>query len=160
MADNYLEKRMEEYRAGKLAPKVRRVVHTSSAPVDGALILNFPMLNVVIIGGGIALLSETVRRFRSVGARVAICHSDNRLCTPLAQSCSCRYYPFDENDASRREAVLADVEERWGGVDVAVDLRECQDEEVAREMAENMAMLTVIHSHPRLAIEGSYEFGL
>lgn len=52
MADNYLEKRMEEYRAGKLAPKSRVVVHAAGAKREpGDFTLSFPKLNAVVIGG-------------------------------------------------------------------------------------------------------------
>lgn len=155
MADNYLENRMEEYRAGKLAPKTRRVVHVQS---EGDMVLNFPELNALIIGGNHALISETVKHFRAVGARVALCHSDKKSYNTLAQNYGCRYYPFDENNEGCRMKVLDDLDERWGGLDTIIDLREGIDMEITPEMADDMATLMVIHSHPRFAFAGLIEW--
>ena len=64
MADNYLEKRMEEYRAGKLAPKSRVVVHAAGAKREpGDFTLSFPKLNAVVIGGPTELAGMLVRIF-------------------------------------------------------------------------------------------------
>ena len=41
MADNYLEKRMEEYRAGKLAPKSRVVYASGAKREPGEFALTF-----------------------------------------------------------------------------------------------------------------------
>lgn len=149
MADNYLEKRMEEYRAGKLAPKSRVVVHAAGAKREpGDFTLSFPKLNAVVIGGPTELAGMFVRIFRGVDASVALCHSDSKRCTPLAQASGCRYYPFDPADVSKLERVIDDVTARWGGADVVVDLRGVEDEAEGDEAAA-LAELVMIHAHPK-----------
>lgn len=130
MADNYLEKQMEDYRAGKLAPKTR-AVHVTSAPLrnPGDFVMAFPQLRVVLLGGDVRLVEVLARMFRDVECRVALCSPDSKSFTPLAQSTGCRYYPFDPAIEAKRLAVIYDLTDRWGGVDVVVDLREAEGSE-------------------------------
>lgn len=145
MADNYLEKRMEDYRAGKLAPK-RQVVHVPVAKKSGDFCLSFDSMNVIVLGGCFELASAVVEAFRKVDCRVALCHTDEKNCRGLSQRSGCRYYPFDPCDEERRDYMVDDVEARWGGVDVVIDLRgvgACPSERV-----EDTATLMLLHSHP------------
>lgn len=130
MADNYLEKQMEDYRAGKLAPKTR-AVHVASAPSrnPGDFVMAFPQLRVVLLGGEVRFVEVLARLFRNVECRVALCSPDSKSFTPLAQSTGCRYYPFDPAIEAKRFAVFDDLTDRWGGVDVVVDLREAKESE-------------------------------
>lgn len=145
MADNYLEKRMEEYRAGKLAPK-RQIVHVPVSKKSGDFCLSFDCLNVIVLGGFFALASAVVEAFRKVDCRVALCHASEKECRVLAQRSGCRYYPFDPCDEERRDYVVDDLEARWGGVDVIVDLRSVDD--CPSERVDDTATLMLIHSHP------------
>lgn len=130
MADNYLEKQMEDYRAGKLAPKMRGV-HVASAPSrnPGDFVMTFPQLRVVLLGGDVRFVEVLARLFRNVECRVALCSPDSKSYTPLAQSTGCRYYPFDPAIEAKRFAVIDDLTARWGGVDVVVDLRKAKESE-------------------------------
>lgn len=146
MADNYLERRMEEYRAGKLVPK-RRAVSGSVSRKEGDFILSFDSMNVIVLGGSLLFASAVVEVFRKVNCRVALCHSEEKKCRELAQRSGCRYYPFDPDDGERRDYVIDDVMDRWGSVDVVVDLR-AVDGAVEGELADNIAKLILLHSHP------------
>lgn len=127
MADNYREKRMEEYRAGRLAPRTRVVARGGVVRREkGEFVVEFPQMRVVVLGGGIGLAEAVAKAFRTVDCQVALCHADSRSLTPFAQRHGLRYYPFDA--AEKWERVIDDVTARWGGVDVVVDLRECSDE--------------------------------
>lgn len=168
MADNYLEKQMEDYRAGKLAPKTR-AVHVASAPSrnPGDFVMMFPQLRVVLLGGDVRFVEVLARLFRDVECRVALCSPDSKSFTPLAQSTGCRYYPFDPAVEAKRLAVIDDLTARWGGVDVVVDLREAKESEESElseeseqsKMAESsvssdesirsLATLLFLHSHPQ-----------
>lgn len=150
MADNYLEKRMEEYRAGKLAAKSRTMVHTA-APKHGPgdFTLEFPQLRVAVIGGPVELVEALVRAFRGVDCQVAVCHGDRKRCTQLAQATGCRYYPFDPADGAKRAAVVDDMTVRWGGADVVADLRGIDSAPDGDGDAAALAELVVIHAHPR-----------
>ncbi|MCM1092652.1 MAG: SDR family oxidoreductase [Lachnospiraceae bacterium] len=145
MADNYLEKRMEEYRAGKLAPK-RQIIHVPVSKKSGDFCLSFECLNVIVLGGCFELASAVVEAFRKVDCRVALCHDAEKECRVLAQRSGCRYYPFDPCDEERCDYMVDDVEARWGGVDVVVDLR-CVDA-YPSEQVDTAATLMLLHSHP------------
>lgn len=160
MADNYLEKRMEDYRAGKLAPKAHRCVTVTQRRNPNDFVLSFPQLRVLILGGALPLVGALVRSFRRVGCSVALCNTDIKASTSIAQSEGARYYPFDPLDAGRREQVLTDLARRWGGVDVVVDLNETAgdfesgidaDEASLSDRLSDFADLIVLHSHPRFS---------
>lgn len=163
MADNYLEKRMEDYRAGRLAPKSRVVVHTAAAKRNpGDFVVEFPPMRILVIGGALPLVSALVKNFRKVDCQVALCHGDTRALTPLAQKEGCRYYPFDPTDEAKRSRVVDDLSERWGGVDVVIDLNavtaDCGD--IAEERIADVATLLTLHSHPRFTFVGATEIEL
>ncbi len=127
MADNYLEKRMEEYRAGRLAPRTRVVARGGVVRREkGEFVVEFPQMRVVVLGGSVGLAEAVAKAFRTIDCQVALCHADSRSLTPFAQRHGVRYYPFDP--AVKWERVIDDVTARWGGVDVVVDLRDCVDE--------------------------------
>ncbi len=149
MADNYLENRMEEYRARRLAPKAR-IVRSSKSPDKNELRLKYPPLNVAVFGGAFPFVEEVVRCFRSVDCSVAVCHTDSKRCSVLAQKSGCRYYPFNPANQDEVEGVIDDIVEHWGAVDVVIDLRAVSIESPS-EGIEDMSMLLLAHSHPRFA---------
>lgn len=155
MADNYLERRMEEYRAGKLASKPR-ASKAGVARKEGDVTLNFKGLVAVVLGGSVSLAEAVVKRFRAADCNVALCHDAVGACTKIAQSAGCRYYPFDPHDREQCASVVDDMVERRGGVDVIVDLRGV-DDEFAEEAADDAAMLLLLHSHPRFGFIRSME---
>ncbi len=157
MADNYLERRMEDYRAGKLASKPRAATARVSRK-EGDVTLNFKGLTVAVAGGSESLVKGVVKRFRAADCSVALCHDESAEWTRLAQSTGFRYYPFDPHDPAQVEAMLDDMIERRGKVDVIVDLRGV-DDEFSEAAAEEIAMLLLLHSHPRLGFVRGAEFG-
>lgn len=125
MADNYLERKMEEYRSGKLV--VRHSVKAKASTLQPATGYNAGEIagkRVLVCGcclDGIG--HELLKFFRSLGCRVAFCDIDSHGGTAVAQDTGSRFYPYDFNDESRLEAVRADLVRRWGGVDISVDIR-------------------------------------
>jgi len=125
MADNYLERKMEDYRSGKLAIKSKsRFKPGSLRPATG--------FDVAVVSGKCVLICgdcldgighELMKLFRSVGCKVAFCDIDVRRGTAEAQSSGCRFYPCDYEDESAVDAVMTDLYSRWGGVDILVDIR-------------------------------------
>lgn len=109
MADNYLEKRMADYRAGLLCPGRKRYGKAESR-------------SVLIYGPDVESVASLAAAFRSEGWRVAFCCSDRVGGSRLAQANGCRFYPFDPADASVRDRVAADITARWGKPVSVVDL--------------------------------------
>ncbi|MDE6268017.1 MAG: hypothetical protein K2M04_02930 [Muribaculaceae bacterium] len=123
MADNYLERRMEEHRRGGGEQSVRRVaaVVASSRLTENDLVVRFPALRVMIAGNDDRELTEALaRRFRSVGGRVALVAPKDMLLTKTGQQAGCRIYQANHSDRNELERAMADAVRAWGGVDVMV----------------------------------------
>lgn len=115
MADNYLERRMDDYRSGRLAQKSRKPSATS-LPAD-AMVLRYPALRILLRDDALTPgLVSLVKALRRVGLRVAVWCGEDASALCMREGARC--YP------SRMEAhrVLADLDARWGGVDRAVVL--------------------------------------
>lgn len=101
MADNFLERRMEEYRARQAAgtlPRPQRAPEATAFVVDGLS----------------AEGEKAVRSLRASGRyRVAFAGTDRRRGTALAQATGARFYPFDATTAEGRSRVLSDLERTW-----------------------------------------------
>jgi len=121
MADNYLERRMEDYRAGKLsvARSARRVV--SSGVAKGDLLVHYPRLRVFVAGGAHGIGKSIVKAFRSVDCRVAFIDSDAVAGNAVSQCLGARFYHADVVDQVRLEKCMADIFAVWGDIDVLVN---------------------------------------
>ncbi len=155
MADNYLEKRMEEYRAGKLAPKITR---TAAAPQrkPGEVTVAFPQMNALVLCGVAALTQTVCGAFGKADMRVALCMADNREGTRIAQTTGSRFYPYAVDDVVKLGSAMDDLAGRWGGVDVIADLRGLTAADFG-DSAADMAMLLLLHSHPAFSFVASTE---
>lgn len=113
MADNYLEKRMEDYRSGRL-PKAR----TSRSRTRAAL--EFPAMRICILGITEAT-TAVITRLVATGCRVAFTAAAGVDGTKTAQTCGGRFYPCSaaemmlslekEGDAPGALIVASPVEE-------------------------------------------------
>ncbi|MDE6321261.1 MAG: hypothetical protein K2L93_03090 [Muribaculaceae bacterium] len=118
MADDYLGKKMEDYRRNGPTKTARR----SAAPSylrPGHVQVPFTPLTVLIVDGGDSpLTAECIaRELRSVGCRVALAASPLRA--KSAQSAGCRFYPITTDDLT---AVTADINAHWGTIDMTVKI--------------------------------------
>ena len=103
MADNYLERRMADYRSGRLA--------TTRIPRPDTR-------RNALVADGLSPRGEA--RVRSLCAsgqwRVAFCGNDYRRGSLLAQATGSRFYPVDGSDREQLDTVIADIEKRWGTI--------------------------------------------
>lgn len=120
MADNYLEKKMEDHRSRQGA---RMAAHrgTKATWLPQGLTFEFPEMRVLVPGSDSSPIGPSlVRLLRSLGVKVAFSgsqSSDNRM---LAQETGARFYP--QSAAMTIDRICADLSERWGGLDVLVNL--------------------------------------
>ena len=105
MADNYLEKRMEELRSGKLAikkaipgikPKARRIL---------------------VAGGCHGIAREKALEYRKSGCRVAIFDSDEVAGKQMAHDHGIRFHRVDIKDESAVTNEVLSLLSAWRGVD-------------------------------------------
>lgn len=116
MADNYLEKRMEQHRAGADNP-ARRPKFTPRGDRQGTLTVKFEPLRVVVGQCEDAYGEAIVKRLASAGCKVAFSASDSKRGRELSQATASRFYPSVNYDI---KAVVADLVKTWGGVDFFV----------------------------------------
>lgn len=116
MADNYLEKRMEQHRNGGDVPS-RRMRLTPKGDKPGCLTVKYEPLRVLVACCEDAYGEAIVRRLSSVGCKVAFVASDNKAGRELSQSTSSRFYPAQNFDY---KAAMADATKAWGGIDMLI----------------------------------------
>lgn len=114
MADNYLEKKMEEYRSGALSrPNVRR--HSPSGARPGTVSFKIDQLRVLVTDGSTNAAQAVIRKLRDAGCRVAFVSADDKAGRTLSQATGSRYYP-----AAAADGAMSDLREVWGGVDALI----------------------------------------
>ena len=119
MADNYLERKMEDYRSGKSVGSKTKRLSTMSKP--GTINVKFPSRRVFITGGASGIGRAIVAAFRKADCRVAFCDIDTKAGNATAQATGAQFYPVDVRDVVALEACLARLLEAWGDIDVIVN---------------------------------------
>ena len=116
MADNYLEKRMDDYRNGRL--HVKKSAASSStgsrrSPLAGK--------RVLVTGGANGIGRAIVAAFRNVGCRVAIFDSDCRHGNEVAQQTGSRFYPCDLAVTGQIANRMQQLFDDWGDLDIIIN---------------------------------------
>lgn len=115
MADNYLEKRMEELRSGRLAVK---------KAIPG---IRPKALRVLVAGGCQGLAKEKVIEFRKSGCRVAIFDEDEEVGKRMAHDHGIRFHRVDIEDENAVSNEILSLLSAWRGVDVIVGTNETNE---------------------------------
>ncbi len=116
MADNYLEKKMEEHRRGSAVGAYRkRLTPTGNRP--GTVSLGIGELRVLVDNADDEIGCAIVRRLRSAGCKVAFVMADSHGGARLAQESGARFYPLSVSDSAKDDLLDA-----WGGLDVLVHM--------------------------------------
>lgn len=110
MADNYLEKRMADYRSGKLSTPARK---TKVAQDRGSLSFRMPPQTIVVIGTPDEAVTDAVSRLVRSGCNVAMIHSSSTLGNKVAQQTGALYYPVDKICSESLKQAMAFVYRRW-----------------------------------------------
>lgn len=116
MADNYLEKKMEELHNRKAGCAPTRVSPASRHP----LTFPFKPLRVLVISRDRHALSQYTKPFQQAGCRVAVVSTIDAAETDLPQDHGCRYYAIgNEGQAS---PAFSNLIASWRDIDVVVML--------------------------------------
>ncbi len=108
MADNYLERRMEELRSGRLAVK------------GGVPGIRPGSRRVLVLGGTNGEALEKVLEYRKKGYRVAVFDSDEKEGKRMAYENGIRFHRVNLSD---EEAIVKETEallRAWRGIDIVV----------------------------------------
>lgn len=120
MADNYLEKRMEELRSGRLGVK------------GGIPGIRPGALRVVVAGGSHGAAKEQVLEFRKKGYRVAVFDNDEKEGKRMAYENGIRFHHIDLTDDKAIQKETASLLKAWRGVDIIIgDKEQCQSLSIA-----------------------------
>lgn len=131
MADNYLERRMEDYRSGKL----------SSMRMTSAIVKRPSMtLRTYVIGGDTELGVKYIKKFRASNWRVAFNDADLKSGRQLAQATGAQHHPVSADNAEAMLGSLKKVIELWGAVDLVVN---CVNADLHPKLDEAMTSLQV-----------------
>lgn len=115
MADNYLERKMDEYRnpGRRQCNANARIAASFGCPA-------LRNLRVMVVGADDAIVRESVRQFRSAGCRTAFVASDRKAGNAFAQAVGARCYPTAVIDADFIAQCLKDLCYHWHAVDLVV----------------------------------------
>lgn len=119
MADNYLERKMEDYQNGKSSFTKRR--QTSDTAKPGILNVKFPPRRVFVTGGASGIGRAIVEAFRKADCRVAFCDIDQKAGAATAQATGAQFHPVDVRNVETLETCMARLLELWGDIDVIVN---------------------------------------
>lgn len=116
MADNYLEKKMEELHNRKAGCAPTRV-----SPASRHL-LTFPFkpLRVLIISRDRQALNQYVKPFQNAGCRVAVISNIDAADTDLPHDHGCRYYAIGNDEQA--SPAFSNLIASWRDIDVVVML--------------------------------------
>ena len=108
MADNYLERRMEELRSGKLAVK---------KAIPG---IRKKARRIVVAGGCHGKALDKALQYRREGHRVAIFDKDEQTGKRLAHDHGIRFHRVDIEDESAMKKEMQSLLSAWRDVDTVV----------------------------------------
>lgn len=120
MADDYIGKKMDDYRRGTLRPTPPRRL-TPSGGRPGTLSVKFPPRRVFVTGGAHGIGRAVVAALTAAGCRVAFCDCDSRAGALTAQHTGSQFHPLDVTDATALDGAMERVIAAWGGIDVVVN---------------------------------------
>ncbi len=131
MADNYLERRMEDLKAGRLSATPRSA---SARPRKGTIGFAFPPRRVLIAASPDDTILEIIRNYQKAECRTALFDTDKDGGEALAYREGIRFSLVDRDDAEALRTALADLLKAWRGIDIVVtDARAARCREVLEE---------------------------
>ncbi len=117
MADNYLERRMEDMKAGRLKPSVSAKL---SATRKGFVEFPFPPRRVLVMGGTAGEPLRLVRAYLKTGSKVAVFDPDKASGEALAYKEGIRYYNSDIDDIQAVSESFSNLLDAWRDVDIVI----------------------------------------
>lgn len=135
MADNYLEKKMEDYRRGNLnrSPRQRSYMGSGNVPA-----LPVQLQRIALVVKNRDITEALLVAFQQIGGlKVAFLGSDYREGNLLAQKYGALFVRESESVSESMDELLAQASRRWGGIDVIVT----DDESCLNGIAEKQVLI-------------------
>lgn len=116
MADNYIEKKMEDMRSGKLARHSLRPTARK-----GVWCLDFPCRRVLVTDGACAVGRAVVDEFCRLGCKVAFFDGDTDSGMSTSYATGARFIHGDVRDRECRDTALRGLAGAWRDIDIVVN---------------------------------------
>lgn len=113
MADNYLEKKYEEYRS-------RKSSGTRAGSGKKAAVSN-KTRRVFVTGGADGIGKAIVKAFRSAGHRVAFCDCNEAAGKETALQTGTSFFFVDVSEKEALENCMQQIFEEWGDIDIIIN---------------------------------------
>lgn len=117
MADNYLEKKMEDLRMGKTGASAPR---RRLSPGAGRICFDFPPRRVLVAGGCHGIGEAIVDAYLHAGCKVAVFDTDKDKGSAMARDKGIRYHNVDTTDCSELEKNMTGLLKAWRDIDIIV----------------------------------------
>ena len=124
MADNYLERRMEEHRASQNTPP--RSTYKPAPLKPGRVIINYPPSRILVTDGDTPTGQAVIRGFIAMKCPVSFTVADSATGASIAQATGARYIPGSPEDAiewhsSHADPIKANIDIGTTRVDIIED---------------------------------------
>lgn len=116
MADNYLERKMEEHRSGGGVPKKKISPVAGKRP--GELTVKFPPRRVLVTGGAEGVGRGVVEAFRNADCTVDFIDADRAEGQRTAQRSGARFIPADASDPEQLARAVELILKSRGDIDI------------------------------------------
>lgn len=114
MADNYLEKKYEEFQAKKTSSVKSSYGKKKTSPIH-------KMRRVFVTGGADGIGKAIVKAFRMAGNRVAFCDRNEISGRETAEKTGTTFYPVDISDKEALESCIQHLFDDWGDLDIIIN---------------------------------------
>jgi len=122
MADNYLERKMEDYRRSIANGESHMSSKRKASQIkEGYIQIKFPPRRVFVTGGASGIGRAIVESFRRTGCKVAFCDTDTIAGRNVSQSTGSQFHPLDIADSIKLTTALDYVARNWGDIDVIIN---------------------------------------
>lgn len=96
MADNYLERRMEEHRASRVVP---RLINKPAPLKSGRVIVDYPPFRILVTAGDSQAGQAIIKSFIAMKCPVSFTVADSTKGPAIAQTTGARYIPGTRENA-------------------------------------------------------------
>lgn len=119
MADNYLEKKMEDLRLGKTA--TTSASRRRQMPGAGKLCFDFPPRRVLVTGGCNGIGKTIADAYLRAGCKVAVFDIDSDKGAAMARDKGIRFYHVDLSDSRALATAFTDLLIAWRDIDIIIN---------------------------------------
>lgn len=127
MADNYLEKRMEDLRSGRLNASSHAQKRATVPSRAGCLSIPFPERRVLVAGDLDGVGESIATAFRTAGCKTALFHADKVVGERLAHDVGIRFYNTIINEKENLQKSLSNLLNAWRDIDIAICIIDDED---------------------------------